>query len=137
MDYQGQQIKLTKYYLDYDDYKNDPDNIAPEETSRVEQLVMNAPIASSFPDKRAAIAAVFEIKFPGYGAGGFAGTVPIGIRSLVFQLRFRVPIRTATSSFAVRATAAYCSTTSSPPNSRMCIPLARNKGSLRQGSHGD
>jgi hypothetical protein len=27
MDYRGEKIKLTKYYLAYDSYKNDPDNI--------------------------------------------------------------------------------------------------------------
>src|SRR5262245_46857241 len=38
VEYRGEKIKLSKYYSDYDSYKNDPDNIAPSETTRVQQL---------------------------------------------------------------------------------------------------
>jgi hypothetical protein len=71
IEYRGQKIKLTKFYLDYDDYKNDPDNIDPAETDRVQQLVSDAPIAHSFASRKDAATAVFDVKFPGYGAGGF------------------------------------------------------------------
>jgi|SRR5271166_266085 len=70
IEYRGEKIKLTKFYLDYDDYKNDPDNIAPSETQRVQRLVSEAPIARSFPGRKQATAADFQIKFPGYGLGG-------------------------------------------------------------------
>ncbi len=70
VEYHGQQIKLTRYYLDYDEYKNDPDNIDPSETLRVQHLVMESPIARSFSDRKAMSRAAFDIKFPGYGAGG-------------------------------------------------------------------
>src|SRR5437762_13346553 len=43
--YQGQTIQLSKAYRDFDEYKNDPMNIAPAETARVQQLVTDAPIA--------------------------------------------------------------------------------------------
>jgi hypothetical protein len=71
VEYRGEKIKLTKFYLDYDDYKNDPDNIDPSETRRVQRLVSEAPIAQSFADRKQAVDAVFDIKFPGYAAGGF------------------------------------------------------------------
>ena len=71
VDYRGQQIKLTKYYFDYDDYKNDPDNIDPSETARVQRMMSEAPIAHSFTSRKDAASAVFEIRFPGYAAGGF------------------------------------------------------------------
>jgi len=29
IEYQGEKIKLTKYYLSFEDYKDDPDNIDP------------------------------------------------------------------------------------------------------------
>jgi hypothetical protein len=45
IDYRGEKIKLSKPYRDYDEYKNDPDNIHPSETARVQGLVMSAPIA--------------------------------------------------------------------------------------------
>lgn len=76
IDYRGQKIRLTKLYLDYDDYKNDPANIDPSETERVQRLVSEAPMARSFSSRKEAVEAVFDVKFPGYGAGGFGG--PIG-----------------------------------------------------------
>ena len=69
-EYQGQQIRLTRYYLDYEDYKDDPDNIDPSENARVQQLISEAPIARSFDSREDLIHALFEIKFPGYGAAG-------------------------------------------------------------------
>ena len=71
IEYQGQQIKLTRYYLDYDEYKNDPDNIDPSETLRVQGMVTKAPIANYFATKKDMIDAAFAIKFPGYGIGTF------------------------------------------------------------------
>ena len=70
IDYRGERIKLTRYYFDYDEYKNDPDNIDPSETARVQQLVMEAPIAQSYDTQQEMIHATFQVKFPGYGAGG-------------------------------------------------------------------
>lgn len=71
IEYQGQKIKLTKYYLSFEDYKDDPDNIDPSENARVAQLVARAPIERQFSDRNELIHAVFEIKFPGYGLGSF------------------------------------------------------------------
>ena len=45
IDYRGEKIKLTKAYADYAAYKNDPENIAPSETERVQRLVLGAPIS--------------------------------------------------------------------------------------------
>ena len=67
IEYQGEKIKLTKFYLDYDSYKNDPKNIHSSEIARVEKLVREAPIAPSYPTREQMIRAVFELKFPGYG----------------------------------------------------------------------
>lgn len=69
--YQGQTIKLSKAYFDFDQYKNDRDNIAASETVRVQTLVAAAPIAHSFADRRSIIGETSEIEFPGYGMGGF------------------------------------------------------------------
>jgi|HubBroStandDraft_5_1064220.scaffolds.fasta_scaffold16113_3 hypothetical protein len=78
VDYRGQKIKLTKFYLDYDEYKNDPNNIDPSETERVQRLVAEAPIAHSFASRKDATHAVFDIKFPGYAAGSFGGPIQDG-----------------------------------------------------------
>jgi hypothetical protein len=71
IDYRGEKIKLTKAYADYDDYKNDPENIDPSETARVQRLVLGAPIAKTFGSRVEASKAIGQIAFPGYGSGGF------------------------------------------------------------------
>ena len=69
--YRGEKIKLSKAYYDFDDYKNDPENIHPSETERVQKLVIEAPIAREFKSLQDVSTAVMEIAFPGYGTGGF------------------------------------------------------------------
>ena len=84
IDYRGEKIKLTKAYADYAAYKNDPENIAPSETERVQRLVLGAPIAQTFRSRLEASKAIGQIAFPGYGSGGFVeqsqadGTVLMG-----------------------------------------------------------
>jgi hypothetical protein len=70
--YRGERIKLSKSYSDFDDYKDDPENIDPTETERVQRLVMQAPIEREFGSMLDASKAVGDIAFPGYGRSGFA-----------------------------------------------------------------
>jgi hypothetical protein len=65
--FQGQQVKLSKPYDDFDDYKNDPNNIAASEVPKVQKLVETAPIAKRFTDRLQMVTAVQEVCFPGYG----------------------------------------------------------------------
>jgi hypothetical protein len=67
IEYRGEKIKLTKRYSDYDEYRNDPNNLDPSELSRVERLVCEAPIASSFADRWQMLQAILGLTFPGYG----------------------------------------------------------------------
>jgi len=69
--YRGERVKLSKRYSDYDDYKNDPGNIDPSETTRVQALVTGAPIGRAFGDRQQAVRAVSAIVFPGYGASSW------------------------------------------------------------------
>ena len=84
IDYRGEKIKLTRTYANYSDYKNDPANIHPSETERVQALVLGAPIAKTFGSRVEASKAIGQIVFPGYGGGGFVeqseadGTVLMG-----------------------------------------------------------
>ena len=71
IEYQGQPVKLTKAYSDYDDYKNDPNSLAPGEVAKVQQLVQAAPIAKLFSDRKQMTRAVVDLKFPGYGLGAY------------------------------------------------------------------
>ncbi len=83
IEYRGQRIKLTKYYLSYEDYKDDPENIHPSEIARVQRLVVEAPIASSFSSRKEMVDAAFSIHFPGYGVGGLSDGTKDGENSLI------------------------------------------------------
>jgi hypothetical protein len=78
VEYRGQLIKLTRFYLTYDGYKNDRDNIDPSENARVAQLVESAPVGRSFHSRLDMGKAVFAVQFPGYGASSFAVPPPAG-----------------------------------------------------------
>jgi hypothetical protein len=69
--YHGHTIRLSKYYFDYDDYKNDPDNIAPEDRPLAANLVRTAPVPHDFATRLEMIHATVEVCFPGYGQGQF------------------------------------------------------------------
>lgn len=75
IDYRGERIKLSKAYANYDEYKNDPGNIDPSETDRVQRLVLDAPIARTFGSLVEASKAIGQITFPGYGSGSFVEQV--------------------------------------------------------------
>jgi hypothetical protein len=67
IDYLGESIPLSKVYDDYDDYKDDPDNLPPESVARVEKLLTGAKLAESYKSRAELVHAVTELQFPGYG----------------------------------------------------------------------
>ena len=69
--YQGERFELSKFYDDYDDYKNDPDNLAPGQEARLEKALAGVRLAPTYPDSAAMIAAVSALRFPGYGSTQF------------------------------------------------------------------
>jgi hypothetical protein len=71
--YRGEKIKLSKSYDDFSTYKNDPDNIDPSETARVQRMVIEAPIAHFFSNRLDVFRGTGEVQFPGYGAGSGVG----------------------------------------------------------------
>jgi hypothetical protein len=72
IDYRGQQFKLSRPYLSYEDYKDDANNIDPTENARVEQAVTQAKIDKTYANRQDMVHAVFDLKFPGYGLSSFA-----------------------------------------------------------------
>ena len=67
IDYRGETIKLSKPYSSYEDYEEDPNNIAPSETARVQDLVKSAVVPKQFTDRKQMIEGINDIRFPGYG----------------------------------------------------------------------
>jgi len=90
IEYRGEKIRLSKYYLDYDDYKDDPDNIAASETERVQSLVRTAPMPAHYATAEAVMQAVGDVTFPGYGSGGF-GEVPLAQHPPIVGFCIEVP----------------------------------------------
>lgn len=89
--YRGERIELSKAYSDYDDYKNDPENIHPSERARVQALVKSAPVAKSSPDAITLARVVSNVAFPGYGTGRFADTPQTdGTRLTVYAVEIPV-----------------------------------------------
>ena len=88
--YRGQTIRLSKAYSDFDEYKNDPQNIAASETERVQQLVESAPIAREFPTREAMVGAVSEMEFPGYGLTAF-GDMPQSDGTVITGFSIEIP----------------------------------------------
>lgn len=70
IDYRGEEIGLTKRYDDFDEFKNDPNNIAPEEYGRVRKLVETAPVPEHCANGREVLEAASDLWFPGYGSNG-------------------------------------------------------------------
>lgn len=70
IEYNGEHFKLTKAYGDFDDYKNDPENLDSSENGRVEHAVTKAKLAHEYPNREQMTVAVFKLAFPGYGITG-------------------------------------------------------------------
>jgi hypothetical protein len=70
MDYRGEEVRLTKRYDDFHEYKSDPNNIAPEERERVRRLVETAPVPEHCASRDEVFQVLSDLEFPGYGSGG-------------------------------------------------------------------
>ena len=90
IEYHGQTVKLSRSYLEYDDYKNDPNNLAAEEVPRVQQLVKSAPIAKRLSSREEMIRAALDLVFPGYGLSS-SGTGPQQDGSALELLSIEIP----------------------------------------------
>ncbi len=69
VDYRGEQFKMRKGYWSYEDYKDDPYNLATNELPRIEKLMLEASIGPSFDTRKQFFQAVSDLVFPGYGCG--------------------------------------------------------------------
>jgi hypothetical protein len=67
IEYRGETFALSKKYIDYDVYKNDPKNLADTEVPRIERMMTETPIGPEFRDWSDFTGQVFALKFPGYG----------------------------------------------------------------------
>ena len=71
IEFHGQMFKMKRAYATYEDYKDDPDNLAPGEAARAAQAVRSVAVPKQFDDRKTLIHEMFELKFPGYGLAAF------------------------------------------------------------------
>ena len=80
--YRGEVVPLTRTYVDFREYKDDPKNLPPGEVPRVAQLVRSAPLPSSFASRREADDTFFKLMFPGYGLSMLQLHEPVALYSI-------------------------------------------------------
>jgi hypothetical protein len=73
--YQGQQFKMSRSYAEYEDYKDDPNNLDTNDLGRIERTMEAVKIPASFKDSDDFIHFIFDLKFPGYGVGGIGASI--------------------------------------------------------------
>jgi hypothetical protein len=73
--YQGQQFKMSRSYAEYDDYKDDPNNLDTNDLGRIERTMELVKIPASFKGSDDFIHFIFDLKFPGYGVGGIGASI--------------------------------------------------------------
>lgn len=78
IEYRGEKIRLSKSYRDFDEYKNDPKNIDPSETERVQALVTKGAIGRTYSTRIDVFQATQTIVFPGYGSSSGEGRTSNG-----------------------------------------------------------
>src|SRR5262245_37436543 len=59
IEFRSQSFKMKRAYATYEDYKDDPDNLAPGEAARASQAVRSAPIGPKFESRMEMLRAVF------------------------------------------------------------------------------
>jgi len=68
--YLGQEFRMSKAFRSYEDYKDDPNNLATNELGRIERAITTAPFPSRFQSQADLARAVLHLRFPGYGGRG-------------------------------------------------------------------
>jgi hypothetical protein len=91
IEYQGQRFRLAKPYATYDEYQDDPDNLDTNELLRIEKLMLEIELPDSFASETAFHLAVLKLKFPGYGMGGFDGSVSADDESRFINSAIEIP----------------------------------------------
>jgi hypothetical protein len=80
--YRGETFQLPRAYVDFHDYRDDPNNLPKDEVPRIAKLVRSAPIASSSSSREEANDAIFKLMFPGYGLAMLQLRDPVSLYSI-------------------------------------------------------
>jgi hypothetical protein len=80
--YRGETIPVSRTYVDFHDYRDDPDNLPRRVWAQVADLVKGAPVGRIYPKREDAFDALFKLMFPGYGYSAMMLNTPIALYSL-------------------------------------------------------
>jgi hypothetical protein len=85
--YLGHEIKLSRTYSDFHEYRDDEHNLPSEAIEKVAALVRGAPVASSYPSRDAVFHSLFALMFPGYGFSAMNLDKPVALYALEIPQR--------------------------------------------------
>lgn len=68
VDYMGNRISLSRAYVDFDEYKDDPKNLPRQSIRRAESIMRSVPFGPNFANTAALSQELDRIQFPGYGS---------------------------------------------------------------------
>jgi len=66
--WRGEKFKLKQKYLDYEEYKDDTDQVATNEVERVKQFMLAIKVPKVASSDKDLIRALSEMRFPGFGS---------------------------------------------------------------------
>jgi hypothetical protein len=67
VEYQGKMVPVAKTYTNFQDYKNDQNNLTAAQAKHASSLVRKAAFGPRFKDSEALLVALEKLQFPGYG----------------------------------------------------------------------
>ena len=68
VEWRGQKFKLKQKYLDYEEYKDDRDQLALSEVERVKQLMLAISVPKAAPSETDLRQSLRQMRFPGFGS---------------------------------------------------------------------
>jgi hypothetical protein len=74
VEWRGEKFKLKQKYLDYEDYKDDGDQLASSEVERVKQFMLAISVPKVAPSETDLRQSLRQMRFPGFGSS-YAGVV--------------------------------------------------------------
>jgi hypothetical protein len=89
IEYQGQEIRASRAYSNFDTYKNDPNNLEPGDRRRAQALMQSAKVPDRCTTIHEVIDVVMDLEFPGYGTGGYGG--PLGDGRTLYAGSVEIP----------------------------------------------
>jgi hypothetical protein len=85
IEYHGQRFKMRLPYKEYDDYKDDPNNLNTNDLKRIEQTMKSVQIPAAFKGDKEFIYGTTPLRFPGYGQSVDRGETDDGSTLLVIS----------------------------------------------------